>query len=111
MFEDESVSPAAASRVAQRIYQDFEIWRKRSLAGVDLLYLFVDGMHLKLAPERDQKQPALLAYGILWDDRKVLLHVDLGDRESYVACLGFLRDMTERGLRPPFRLPPWSPSV
>ena len=101
VFEDEGVSPATASRVAQQIYEDFETWRKRSLAGVDLLYLFVDGMHLKLDPERDQKQPVLLAYGILWDGRKVLLHVDVGDRESYEACLGFLRDMTERGLRPP----------
>lgn len=43
----------------------------------------------------------LIAYGILWDGRKVLLHVGLGDRESYEACLGFLRDMTERELRPP----------
>jgi transposase-like protein len=101
VFEDEGVSPATASRVAQQIYEDFDAWRKRSLAGVDLLYLFVDGMYLKLDPERDEKQPVLLAYGILWDGRKVLLHVDVGDRESYEACLGFLRDMTERGLRPP----------
>jgi len=101
VFEDEGVSAATASRVSQQIYEDFESWRQRSLAGLDLLYLFVDGMHLKLDPERDQKQPVLLAYGILWDGRKVLLHVDVGDRESYEACLGFLRDMTERGLRPP----------
>lgn len=101
VFEDEGVSPATASRVSQQIYEDFDTWRKRSLAGLDVLYLFVDGMHLKLAPERDQKQPVLLAYGLLWDGRKVLLHVDVGDRESYEACLGFLRDMTERGLRPP----------
>ena len=101
VFEDEGVSPATASRVSQQIYEDFEEWRKRSLAGVDLLYLFVDGMYLKLDPDRDEKQPVLLAYGILWDGRKVLLHVDVGDRESYKACLGFLRDMTERGLRPP----------
>lgn len=101
VFEDEGVSPATASRVSQQIYDDFDAWRQRSLAGVDLLYLFVDGMHLKLDPQRDQKQPVLLAYGILWDGRKVLLHVDLGDRESYEACLGFLRDLTERGLRPP----------
>ncbi len=101
VFEDEGVSPATASRVGQRIYEDFETWRRRSLAGVDLLYLFVDGMHLKLDPRREEKQPVLLAYGILWDGKKVLLHVDVGDRESYEACLGFLRDMTERGLRAP----------
>jgi len=101
VFEDEGISPATASRVSQQIYEDFNTWRKRSLAGLDLLYLFVDGMYLKLDPERKEKQPVLLAYGILWDGRKVLLHVDVGDRESYEACLGFLRDMTERGLRPP----------
>ena len=106
VFEDEGVSPATASRVSQQIYQDFDEWRKRSLTGVDLLYLLVDGIRLKFAPERDQKQPVLLAYGVLRDGRKVLLHVDVGDRESYEACLGFLRDMTERRLRPPFRLPP-----
>jgi len=101
VFEDEGVSPATASRVAQQIYEDFDTWRKRSLAGLDVLYLFIDGMYLKLDPDRDEKQPVLLAYAILWDGRKVLLHVDLGDRESFEACLGFLRDMTERGLRPP----------
>lgn len=101
VFEDEGISPTTASRVSQQIYEDFEAWRTRSLSGIDLLYLFVDGMHLKLDPERDEKQPVLLAYGILWDGRKVLLHVDVGDRESYEACLGFLRDMTARGLRPP----------
>ncbi len=101
VFEDEGVSPATASRVSQQIYEDFDAWRQRSLSGVDLLYLFVDGMYLKLDPQREEKQPVLLAYGILWDGRKVLLHVDVGDRESYEACLGFLRDMTERGLRPP----------
>jgi transposase-like protein len=101
VFEDEGISPATASRVGQQIHEDFDTWRNRSLAGMDVLYLFIDGMHLKLDPERDQKQPVLLGYGILWDGRKVLLHVDVGDRESYEACLGFLRDMTERGLRPP----------
>jgi len=54
-----------------------------------------------LHPDRNEKQPVLIAYAILWDGRKVLLHIDVGDRESYEACVGFLRDMTERGLRTP----------
>jgi transposase-like protein len=66
-----------------------------------VLYLFVDGMYVKLHGDRQEKQPVLIAYGILWDGRKVLLHVGVGDRESYEACLGFLRDLTERGLRTP----------
>ena len=58
-------------------------------------------MHLKLAPNRREKQPVLIAYAALWSGKKVLLHLDVGDRESYEACVGFLRDMTERGLRAP----------
>jgi transposase-like protein len=87
--------------VAQSIREDFETWRTRSLSGYDVLYLFVDGMRLKLHPDREEKQPILIAYAILWDGKKVLLHVDVGDRESYEACLGFLRDMVDRGLRAP----------
>jgi putative transposase len=101
VFADAGVSPATASRIGQSIQEDFGTWQQRSLGGYDVLYLFVDGMYVKLHPERQEKQPVLLAYGILWDGRKGLLHVGLGDRESYEACLGFLRDMTERGLRAP----------
>lgn len=101
VFEDEGVSPATASRIGQTIADDFQTWQQRSLAGYDLLYLFVDGMYVKLHPDRQEKQPVLVAYGILWDGRKVLLHVGVGDRESYEACLGFLRELTERGLRAP----------
>lgn len=101
VLKDQGVSPATASRVAQAIREDFEAWRTRSLALHDVLYFFVDGMYLKLHPDQPEKQPILIAYAILWSGRKVLLHVGLGDRESYDACLGFLRDMAERGLQPP----------
>jgi transposase-like protein len=101
VFQDAGVSPATASRIGQTIQEDFQTWQERSLSGYDVLYLFVDGMYVKLHGDREEKQPVLIAYGILWDGRKVLLHVGVGDRESYEACLGFLRDMTERGLRAP----------
>jgi transposase-like protein len=100
VFQDAGVSAATASRIGQTLQEDFATWQTRSLGGYEVLYLFVDGMYVKLHAEREEKQPVLIAYGILWDGRKVLLHVGLGDRESYEACLGFLRDMTERGLRP-----------
>jgi transposase-like protein len=101
VMQDEGVSPATVSRISQSIHEDFDAWRTRSLAGYEVLYLFIDGMYLKLHPDRDEKQPVLIAYGILWDGKKVLLHLDVGDRESYEACLGFLQEMIERGLRPP----------
>ncbi len=101
VLQEQGVSAATASRVAQAIREDFETWRSRSLSSEDVLYFFVDGMYLKLHPDQPEKQPILIAYAILWSGRKVLLHVGLGDRESYEACLGFLRDMAERGLSAP----------
>lgn len=101
VFRDEGVSPATASRLAQTLHEDFNTWQERSLAGYDVLYVFVDGMYVKLHAERAEKQPVLIAYGILGDGRKVLLSVGVGDRESYEACVGFLRDLTERELRAP----------
>jgi transposase-like protein len=100
-FEDQGVSPTTASRISRTIREDFTVWQARSLAGYDVVYLFVDGMYLKLSPEREEKQPVLVAYGILANGGKVLLHVGVGDRESHEACLGFLRDLTDRGLRAP----------
>lgn len=101
VLHDRGVSAATASRVAQSIREDFEVWRTRSLTEHDVLYFFVDGMYLKLHADQPEKQPILIAYAVLWSGKKVLLHVGLGDRESYDACLGFLRDMAERGLQPP----------
>jgi transposase-like protein len=66
VLQEEGVSPATASRVAQSIRVDFEAWRSRSLSGQEVLYLFVDGMYLKLHPDQPEKQPILIAYAILW---------------------------------------------
>jgi transposase-like protein len=43
----------------------------------------------------------LSAYAILEDGRPILLHLDMGPRESYDAWLSFLQDMVARGLRDP----------
>ncbi len=80
VFQDEGLSPATASRIGQTIHEDVTTWQGRSLADYDVLYLFVDGMYLKLAPEREEKQPVLIAYGILANGNKALLHVGVGER-------------------------------
>jgi len=41
------------------------------------------------------------SWGILEDGRRLLIHLELGNRESYESCLGFLRSLISRGLRAP----------
>lgn len=43
----------------------------------------------------------LVAWGITEERKKVLLHLALGERESYDAWKGFLEDMLIRGLNEP----------
>src|SRR5262249_62210027 len=50
---------------------------------------------------RMRKRGVLSAYALLEDGRPVLLHLDLGPRESFDAWLSFLQDLVARGLRDP----------
>jgi len=47
------------------------------------------------------KEGVLVAWGICRDGRKVLLHMALGNKESYSAWQSFIRDMQRRGLPVP----------
>lgn len=55
VLEDEEVSPTTASRTGQRIGDDLDAWRTRSLADYDVPYPFVDRVHLKVHPESTSK--------------------------------------------------------
>jgi putative transposase len=43
----------------------------------------------------------LCAWTILVSGEKILLHLDLGNKESYECWLEFLRNMVSRGLKTP----------
>jgi transposase-like protein len=65
------------------------------------VYLFLDGQYHAARQGTDEKEGVLSAYAILEDGRPILLHLDMGPRESYDAWLSFLQDMVARGLRDP----------
>lgn len=63
--------------------------------------LFLDATYLPVRQGSDEKKGVLCAYGILENGKKVLLHLALGNRESFDAWLAFLHEMVERGLNEP----------
>ena len=71
------------------------------LSELDVVYLFLDGQYHAARQGSDEKEGVLSAYAILEDGRPVLLHLDIGPRESYDAWLSFLQDMVARGLKDP----------
>lgn len=101
ILSGEGVSRSVLSRITDQLHEDFEIWRKRDLSKEEILYLFLDGAYWKLRQGASSKEAILVAYGIRWDGKKVLLHVAVGNKESYDCWLAFLHDLTERGLNEP----------
>lgn len=87
--------------ICQELRPQFRSWQQRDLSKLDVLYLFLDGVYLKLRPEDRKAVAVLCAYGILADGRKVLLHLETGDKESTACWEGFLEDMKQRGLADP----------
>jgi transposase-like protein len=100
-FEPSRLSKSTVSRITQKLNGDFEAWRQRDLSDLNVVYLFLDGQYHAARQGTDEKEGVLSAYAILEDGRPVLLHLDLGPRESYDAWLSFLQDMVARGLKDP----------
>jgi len=100
ILSGEGVSRSVASRVAEKLSDDFRAWKDRNLGEEDILYLFLDGAYWKVR-DGAGKEAVFVAYGIRRDGKKVLLHLELGNKESTDAWVLFLHNMTERGLQEP----------
>ena len=100
-FGETRLSKSTVSRITQQLAHDFDTWRQRDLSELAVVYLFLDGQYHAARQGTDEKEGVLTAYALLEDGTPVLLHLDVGPRESYDAWLSFLQDMVARGLRMP----------
>lgn len=66
---------------------------ERSLAGYDLVAVFLDGKHFSTDHE------IVVAVGITMSGEKVILGIVETSTENYVVCRDFMRRLVERGLR------------
>jgi transposase-like protein len=101
ILEGQGVSRSTVSQITERLNEDLEAFRRRSLKGENVLYLFLDGTYMKYRVESERKEPVLAAYGIDEQGRKVLLHVGPGNRESHENWKTFLQEMVQRGFKAP----------
>lgn len=98
--EGAPLSASTVARVKDRWHSEAAAWHERSLADLELVYLWVDGVYVKAGLEKD-KAALLVALGGLADGRKVLITLRSGYRESTESWKGLLRDARQRGLRCP----------
>lgn len=95
------LSKSGVSAISAQLTAEFEGWRKRDLSELKIAYLFLDAMYLPVRQGSTEQEGVLGAYGMTEEGKKVLLHLALGNRESYDAWLSFLHEMTARGLAEP----------
>ena len=97
--EDMILSKTAVSNVTEILSKEFEEFQNRDLSQFEIEYLFLDAIYETLRARFGITEAVLCAWGISRDGQKVLLHLALGNKESYEDWLSFLRDMVKRGLR------------
>lgn len=100
-FGEVGLSKSSISRANKVIHEEFGAWRQRSLAEEDVVYLFLDGVYLRLRRISTETEGVLVAHGIRADGSRVILGVMLGYRESTASWKDFLQDLITRGPRMP----------
>jgi transposase-like protein len=96
------LSKSAVSRVIATLKDGLEAWRTRSLADLDVIYVYLDGFALRVRRAgKVVSVPVLGVVGVLPDGHKHLLALELCGGESFSAWKGGLDDLVARGLRAP----------
>jgi putative transposase len=93
-------SAATITRLTKDWQDEATTFNKRSLAGTDYVYCWVDGIHLKVRLEQD-KVCLLVMIGVRADGTKELIALDDGHRESTESSLDLLRGCKRRGMAAP----------
>jgi transposase-like protein len=94
------LSKSAVSRVIATLKDGLAAWQTRSLADLDVIYIYLDGFALRSAG-KVVSAPVLGVVGVLPDGHKHLLALELCGGESLAAWKGCLDDLVARGLRAP----------
>ena len=94
------LSASTITRLTTQWQDEANAFNKRSLADTDYVYVWVDGIHLKVRLEQD-KVCLLVMIGVRSDGTKELIALDDGHRESTESWADLLRSCKRRGMAAP----------
>ena len=88
-------------RLKEQWADEYEQWMKRDLSEKEYVYVWADGIHVKVRLEDDanKKQCILVLMGATADGKKELIAVLDGYRESEQSWSELLLDLKQRGLK------------
>lgn len=98
--EGAPLSAASIARLKAQWQLEYQAWRSRSLAELEIVYVWADGLYVKAGIE-DGKAALLVIVGATRAGEKVVLAVESGQRESGESWAEVLRDLRARGLNVP----------
>jgi len=97
---DAGLSAATINRLTTQWQDEAKSFNTRSLAESDYVYMWVDGIHLKVRLEQD-KVCLLVMIGVRSDGAKELIALADGHRESTESWADLLRACKRRGMAAP----------
>src|SRR4051794_31327883 len=92
--------PATVTRLTKDWQGEGHAFGHRDLSGTDYVYVWVDGIHLKVRLAQD-KVCLLVMIDVRADGAKELIALDDGHRESSESWADLLRSCKRRGMRAP----------
>jgi len=98
--EASGLSATNISRMTAEWDEEYQAFRKSSLAKKDYVYVWVDGIHFNVRLE-DDRLCTLVMIGVRPDGTKELIAVEDGYRESTESWASLLRGLKRRGMRAP----------
>jgi len=97
---DAGLSAGTINRLTTQWQDEAKAFNARSLADTDYVYMWVDGIHLKVRLTQD-KVCLLVMVGVRADGAKELIALADGHRESAESWADLLRSCRRRGMRAP----------
>jgi len=97
---DAGLSPSVITRLTKSWQDERERFANRSLADVDYVYCWADGVHFNVRLE-EERLCCLVIVGVRADGTKELVAIADGYRESTGSWQDLLRDCKRRGMRAP----------
>lgn len=94
------LSSATVTRLTAQWQADHAAFQERDLSAVDYVYVWADGVHLRIRLG-EAKACVLVLLGVRADGTKELIAMDEGYRESSESWANLLRDCARRGMRAP----------
>jgi transposase-like protein len=102
LLRDAPLSKSAVSRVIVTLKGAFDAWKVRSLEQLDVAYVYLDAIVLKVrSAKKVVGMPVLVALAVLTNGEKQLLSMEACTSESKDSWKGFIEQMTHRGLKAP----------